>query len=92
MIDYIFLNTLLTVMADPANLIKYGGIFLLLVIIYLETGFFLGLILPKCTWRRYLDWNTYSPWLLSGSSLPTIVKIQYMVFAGICNNGVNTCN
>ena len=46
MIDYIFLNTLLTGMADPANLIKYGGIFLLLVIIYLETGFFLGLILP----------------------------------------------
>jgi len=46
MIDYIFLNTSLAVLADPANLIKYGGIFLLLVIIYLETGFFLGLILP----------------------------------------------
>ncbi len=46
MIDYIFLNTSLSVLVDPSNLIKYGGIFLLLVIIYLETGFFLGLILP----------------------------------------------
>lgn len=31
---------------DPAILIEYGGLFLILLIIYLETGFFLGLVLP----------------------------------------------
>ena len=31
---------------DPVHLIQFGGLILLLVIIYLETGFFLGLVLP----------------------------------------------
>ena len=31
---------------DTQHLIEYGGLFLILVIIYLETGFLLGLVLP----------------------------------------------
>ena len=42
----ILLNSLFLNFADPVHLIQYGGIILLLVIIYLETGFFLGLVLP----------------------------------------------
>ena len=44
--DGLLLNTSFGFFADPAHLIQYGGIFLLLTIIYLETGFFLGLVLP----------------------------------------------
>jgi membrane-associated protein len=40
------LNTYFQLFTDPVHLIQYGGIILLLVIIYLETGFFLGLVLP----------------------------------------------
>lgn len=32
--------------SDPAWLIRIGGILLLLLVIYLETGFFVGLVLP----------------------------------------------
>ena len=42
----LLLNTYFQILTDPAHLIQYGGIILLLVIIYLETGFFLGLVLP----------------------------------------------
>lgn len=31
---------------NPHHIIEYGGLFLLLAIIYIETGFFLGFILP----------------------------------------------
>ena len=44
--DVFLLDTSLQSFADPVHLIQYGGIFLLLAIIYLETGFFLGLVLP----------------------------------------------
>jgi membrane-associated protein len=44
--DVFLLNTSFQSFADPVHLIQYGGIFLLLAIIYLETGFFLGLVLP----------------------------------------------
>ena len=44
--DLILFITSLQNYTDPKHLIQYGGIFLLLVIIYLETGFFLGLVLP----------------------------------------------
>jgi len=36
----------LEIFSDTSQLIKIGGLVLLLVIIYLETGFFLGLVLP----------------------------------------------
>jgi len=40
------INMFLEIFSDPSQLIKIGGLVLLLVIIYLETGFFLGLVLP----------------------------------------------
>jgi len=42
----ILLNNYFEIFTDPVHLIQYGGIILLLVIIYLETGFLLGLVLP----------------------------------------------
>ena len=42
----VILSSLFQQLSDPVQLIQYGGIILLLVIIYLETGFFLGLVLP----------------------------------------------
>ena len=46
MIDSLSIILSIQDFTDPKHLIQYGGIFLLLLIIYLETGFFLGLILP----------------------------------------------
>lgn len=40
------MDSLLEIYKDPALLIEYGGILIILIIIYLETGFFLGLVLP----------------------------------------------
>jgi membrane-associated protein len=31
---------------DAHHIIEYGGLFLILAIIYIETGFFLGFVLP----------------------------------------------
>lgn len=42
----ILMDSLLEIYKDPALLIEYGGILIILIIIYLETGFFLGLVLP----------------------------------------------
>lgn len=80
MIDYIFLNTSLTLLADPSNLIKYGGIFLLLVIIYLETGFFLGLILPSG------DYLIFTAGLLCGThylDMPLPILMLTMIAAAV---------
>ena len=80
MIDYIFLNTSLAVLADPSNLIKYGGIFLLLVIIYLETGFFLGLILPGG------DYLIFTAGLLCGThylDMPLPILMLTMIAAAV---------
>lgn len=46
MVDFLLSISAFQYYSDPKHLIQYGGIFLLLLIIYLETGFFLGLILP----------------------------------------------
>jgi membrane-associated protein len=46
MANQFLLSTFFQFFTDPVHLIQYGGIILLLVIIYLETGFFLGLVLP----------------------------------------------
>jgi membrane-associated protein len=46
MTNHLLLNTYFQIFTDPLHLIQYGGIILLLIIIYLETGFFLGLVLP----------------------------------------------
>ena len=42
----LILNSVISQLTDPNELIRIGGFVLILVIIYLETGFFLGLILP----------------------------------------------
>ncbi|NTV83329.1 MAG: DedA family protein [Bacteroidales bacterium] len=44
--DFLSVNGFFEIFSNPQDLIKIGGIVLLLVIIYLETGFFLGLVLP----------------------------------------------
>lgn len=80
MIDFVFLNTSLTLLADPANLIKFGGLFLLLIIIYLETGFFLGLVLPGG------DYLIFTAGLLCGThylDLPLSVLMASMITAAV---------
>jgi membrane-associated protein len=65
---------------DPENLIQYGGIILLLVIIYLETGFFLGLVLPGG------DYLIFTAGMLCGSpylDVPLAVLITAMIAAAI---------
>lgn len=39
-------NNLLKSIFDVHHLIEYGGLFLILAIIYVETGFFLGFVIP----------------------------------------------
>lgn len=42
----LFMDDIFQIFKDPYHLIEYGGVLLILIIIYLETGFFLGLVLP----------------------------------------------
>lgn len=74
------LNSSLQLLTDPIHLIQYGGILLLLLIIYLETGFFLGLVLPGG------DYLLFTAGLLCGThyldiSLP--VLLATMISAAI---------
>jgi membrane-associated protein len=65
---------------DPAHLIQYGGIFLLLVIIYLETGFFLGLVLPGG------DYLVFTAGLLCGThylDVPLVLLVSSMILAAV---------
>jgi membrane-associated protein len=39
-------STFMNFLSDPHHIIEYGGLFLVLLIIFLETGFFLGFVLP----------------------------------------------
>lgn len=55
------MDTLLEIYKDPALLIEYGGIIIILIIIYLETGFFLGLVLPGG------DYLVFTAGLLTGT-------------------------
>jgi membrane-associated protein len=73
--DVFLLDTSLQFFADPVHLIQYGGIFLLLTIIYLETGFFLGLVLPGG------DYLIFTAGLLCGThyldmSLPVLMVVM----------------
>ncbi|HLN19507.1 MAG TPA: VTT domain-containing protein [Bacteroidales bacterium] len=40
------MDSILQIYKDPSLLIEFGGVVLILIVIYLETGFFLGLVLP----------------------------------------------
>ena len=64
-----------TLYSDPSHLIQYGGIIILLAIIYLETGLFLGLVLPGG------DYLVFTAGLLCGThyldiSLPLLLLLM----------------
>lgn len=66
--------------SDPEHLIKYGGLMLLLVIIYLETGFFLGLVLPGG------DFLVFTAGLLCGTpylDIPLWILVSAMITAAV---------
>jgi len=57
----LFLSDLFNTLSSPQNIIQIGGIALLLAIIYIETGFFIGLVLPGG------DYLVFTAGLLCGS-------------------------
>jgi membrane-associated protein len=59
--EFLSISSFLETFANPSYLINYGGLALLLVIIYLETGFFLGLVLPGG------DYLVFTAGLLAGT-------------------------
>ena len=73
-------NNLREIFTNPHNLITIGGLVLLLVIIYLETGFFLGLILPGG------DYLVFTAGLLAGThflDISIFVLVPSMIGAAI---------
>ena len=73
-------NNLLNFFANPHDLIMIGGLILLLVIIYLETGFFLGLILPGG------DYLVFTAGLLAGThflDISIFVLVPAMIGAAV---------
>jgi membrane-associated protein len=76
----ILLSSFFQLFSDPVNLIQYGGIILLLVIIYLETGFFLGLVLPGG------DYLIFTAGLLCGThylDVPLLILVSAMIAAAV---------
>ena len=73
-------SNLIKIFSNPHNLITIGGLILLLVIIYLETGFFLGLILPGG------DYLVFTAGMLAGThflDISTFVLVPSMIGAAI---------
>jgi membrane-associated protein len=73
-------NNLIGIFTNPHNLIMIGGLILLLVIIYLETGFFLGLILPGG------DYLVFTSGLLAGThflDISIFILVPSMIGAAI---------
>jgi membrane-associated protein len=73
-------NNLIKLIANPHDLIMIGGLVLLLAIIYLETGFFLGLILPGG------DYLVFTAGLLAGThflDISIFVLVPSMIGAAI---------
>jgi membrane-associated protein len=64
--DILSISSYLSTISNPDYLISIGGLVLLLVIIYLETGFFLGLVLPGG------DYLIFTAGLLAGTSFLSI--------------------
>ena len=74
------MEIILNLFRDPVHLIQYGGIVLLLVIIYLETGLFLGLVLPGG------DYLIFTAGLLCGThylDVPLMMLVSLMILAAI---------
>jgi len=57
------IDSILQIFSNPQDLISIGGLLLLLIIIYLETGFFLGLVLPGG------DYLIFTAGLLAGTHI-----------------------
>jgi membrane-associated protein len=77
---YILLSSFYQLMSDPADLIQFGGIVLLLAIIYLETGLFLGLVLPGG------DYLVFTAGLLCGThylDMPLWILVCTMIAAAV---------
>ena len=73
-------NNLTEIFTNPHNLIMIGGLVLLLAIIYLETGFFLGLILPGG------DYLVFTAGLLAGThflDISIFILVPSMIGAAI---------
>lgn len=78
--EFLSLNTVFNIFSSPEDLIRIGGLVLLLVIIYLETGFFLGLVLPGG------DYLIFTAGLLAGThflQVPVYVLLLAMMGAAI---------
>ena len=74
--DILSISGIFNIFPDPHDLIRIGGLILLLVIIYLETGFFLGLVLPGG------DYLIFTAGLLAGTHFLDI-SIYFLVPAMI---------
>jgi membrane-associated protein len=64
--------------SDPHHIIEYGGLLLVLLIIYLETGFFLGFVLPGG------DYMVFAAGLFCGTQylelpLPALMAVMIIV-------------
>ena len=78
--EFLSISGFLDIFSNPEDLIKIGGLVLLLIIIYLETGFFLGLVLPGG------DYLVFTAGLLAGThflDVPIYVLIPSMMGAAI---------
>ncbi len=65
-----FLSDYQEFVSDPAHLIRIGGLLLLLVIIYIETGFLIGMFLPGG------DYTLFTAGFLCGS---LILDVHYFI-------------
>jgi len=78
--EFLSINGFFDIFSNPEDLIKIGGLVLLLIIIYLETGFFLGLVLPGG------DYLVFTAGLLAGTQflgVPIYVLVPSMMGAAI---------
>ena len=78
--DILSISGFLSIFSEPQELIRIGGLVLLLVIIYLETGFFLGLVLPGG------DYLVFTAGLLAGTQFLNVsiyILVPAMIGAAI---------
>jgi len=71
-------GSFLNFISDPHHIIEYGGLLLVLLIIYLETGFFLGFVLPGG------DYMVFAAGIFCGTqylelSLPVLMSLMITV-------------
>lgn len=77
------MDNILELYKDPYHLIEFGGVLIILIIIYLETGFFLGLVLPGG------DYLVFTAGLLCGThylDIPFVPLMLLMMAAAIAGD------